>query len=167
MKRHLIAVAAMAALVVPVAMSHDGDRPIVGVDHGPEQHLTYRPGDIEWKDGPASLRPGTQYAVLEGDPAEPGVFTMRLKFPDGGFVAPHWHPNVERVTVLAGTFHLGHGEVMDKDRAEALEPGSYTSMPAGMRHFAIAEGETVIQTTTVGPWGIHYVNPDDDPRLSD
>jgi len=31
-------------------------------------------------------------------------------------------------------------------------------------HFAIAEGETVIQLTSIGPWEINYVNPEDDPR---
>jgi quercetin dioxygenase-like cupin family protein len=93
------------------------------------------------------------------------VFTLRIKLPDGFEIAPHWHPNVERVTVLSGTFHLGAGETMDKQNADRLESGSYTSMPPGMRHFAFVEGETEIQLTTVGPWEIHYINPDDDPRL--
>lgn len=92
-----------------------------------------------------------------------GVFFQCV--PDEGFISPHWHPNVERVTVISGTFYLGHGEEMDRDAAERLEPGSYTSMPAGMRHFAFVEGETVIQLTSVGPWKIHYINPEDDPRL--
>lgn len=167
MKRSLIVVVAVAVLVASVAMKPRADAPVAVVDHGPDEHVTYRPEEIEWQDGPASLEPGTQYAVLEGDPGKPGVFTMRLKFPDGGRVAPHWHPNVERVTVLSGTFQLGHGEVVDMDKVESLEPGSYTSMPPGMRHFAIAEGETIVQLTTVGPWEIHYVNPDDDPRRRD
>ena len=94
----------------------------------------------------------------------PGIVAGRLQH-DGRLT--HWHPNVERVTVLSGTFHLGHGEVVDMDKVESLEPGSYTSMPPGMRHFAIAEGETIVQLTTVGPWEIHYVNPDDDPRRRD
>ena len=37
-------------------------------------------------------------------------------------------------------------------------------MQPGMKHFGWAEGETVIQATTEGPWGITYVNPSDDPR---
>jgi hypothetical protein len=48
--------------------------------------------------------------------------------------------------------------------AHALPAGSYTFMPPEMRHFAWAEGETVIQLATIGPWEIHYVNPSDDPR---
>jgi hypothetical protein len=37
-------------------------------------------------------------------------------------------------------------------------------MPAGMRHFARTQGETIVQLHGVGPWGITYVNPSDDPR---
>lgn len=136
-------------------------------DPGPEHHLLFVAEDVDWQDGPGSLEAGAQFAVFEGNPSEAGVFTMRLKLPDGFVIAPHWHPNVERVTVLSGVFHLGAGEVVDPDAAEALPAGSYTSMPPGMRHFAIAEGETVVQLTSVGPWEINYVDPGDDPRLKE
>jgi quercetin dioxygenase-like cupin family protein len=133
-------------------------------DPGPPQHLTYRADAIEWRPGPGSLAPGARMAVLEGDPSAPGVFTMRIHLPDGFRIAPHWHPKPERVTVLSGTFLLGAGETMDPDSAQALEPGAYTTMPPGMRHFAIARGETVVQLTSTGPWQITYVDPADDPR---
>ena len=42
--------------------------------------------------------------------------------------------------------------------------GAYTSMPPGMNHFAFAKGPTVLQISTIGPWGITYINPADDPR---
>jgi quercetin dioxygenase-like cupin family protein len=134
------------------------------LDEGPAQHLMVRPGDLEWQPGPASLEEGAQMAMLEGDFAEDGVFAARFRLPDGFVVNPHWHANVERLTVLRGTFHLGMGEELDRAAAEALTAGSYTSMPKEMVHFAIAEGETVVQLTSVGPWEIHYVNPEDDPR---
>jgi hypothetical protein len=35
-----------------------------------------------------------------------------------------------------------------------------------MRHFAIAEGETVVQLSSIGPWEIRYVDSRDDPRGS-
>ena len=35
-----------------------------------------------------------------------------------------------------------------------------------MPHFAFFEEETVIQINTIGPWGVTYVNPADDPRKS-
>lgn len=134
------------------------------IDEGPEDALIFRPEEIEWQDGPGSFQPGSQFSVLEGDPGEQGVFNMRIKMPDGFKISPHWHPNVERVTVISGTFRLGHGEVADFDSAEPLSAGSYFSMPPEMVHYAIAEGETIIQLKTIGPWEINYVNPNDDPR---
>jgi quercetin dioxygenase-like cupin family protein len=137
------------------------------VDEGPPHHLTYRAADVEWEDGPGSFRSGAEFAVLEGDPGEAGVFTMRIRMPDGFVISPHWHPNVERVTVLSGTFLLGSGDVLNRQAVERLPAGTYTSLPPETRHFAIAEGETVIQLTSVGPWVINYVNPADDPRRRD
>lgn len=135
------------------------------VDEGPDHHLIYTTDEIDWQPGPASVEEGIEVAVLEGNPSESGVFTLRLKIPDGGFIAPHWHPNVERVTVISGDFLLGSGETLDRSATQRLGPGSYTSMPPEMTHFAIADGETVIQLTSVGPWVINYVNPlEDDPR---
>jgi len=94
------------------------------------------------------------------------VFTLRLRIPNDGFIAPHWHPNVERVTVISGTFLLGSGEEMNKEDVIRLETGSYTFMPPEMVHHAFAEGETVIQLTSVGPWIINYIHPEEhDPRV--
>jgi quercetin dioxygenase-like cupin family protein len=135
------------------------------MDKGPDHHLQYLRGDIEWQSAPASLESNLKIAVLEGNPSQDGVFTLRIMIPEGGYISPHWHPNVERVTVISGTFLLGSGEEMDINGTERLEAGSYTSMPPGMRHYAMTEGGTVIQLTSVGPWEINYVNPDrDDPR---
>jgi hypothetical protein len=130
-------------------------------------HLVVRPEQVDWRDGPPSLPPGAKFVVLEGDPAKEGFFAMRAKMPDGFRVPPHWHPGVERITVLAGTFHLGNGEKFDRAATQALPAGTYSAMQPGMRHFGWAEGETIIQVTTNGPWGINYVNPADDPRKSD
>jgi len=67
----------------------------------------YPAAEIQWKDGPASLPAGAKVAVLEGDPAKEGFFTMRLWLPDGFKIPPHWHPKVEHVTVISGTFNIG------------------------------------------------------------
>jgi quercetin dioxygenase-like cupin family protein len=89
---------------------------------------------------------------------------MRLRFPAGYRVPPHWHPRPERVTVISGVLHLGLGEKFDERGAQALPAGSYVFMEPGMRHFAWFEGETVLQLATQGPWAINYINPADDPR---
>lgn len=135
------------------------------MDKGPEHHIQFLSEEIQWMQAPASLEPDLKIAVLEGNPSESGVFTLRIKMPDGSFISPHWHPNVERVTVLEGTFLMGSGEEMNKEMTDRLSSGAYTSMPPGMVHFAFADGETIIQLTSVGPWEINYVNPDEhDPR---
>jgi hypothetical protein len=120
---------------------------------------------IVWRDGPASLPPGVQLALLEGDPTQPGVFTMRLKFPDRFQVRPHWHTQMEHATVVAGTLHIGMGESFDAAATRALPAGSFGFWPAGTRHFAWMEGETILQLHGQGPWTITYVNGADDPRL--
>ena len=120
--------------------------------------------EIEWKDGPPSLPKGAKMAVLEGDPTQPGMFTMRLRFPDGFQVFPHWHTQTEHVTIVAGTLHLGMGERFDRASTRTLVTGSFGYWPAGTKHFAWAEGETILQLHGQGPWTITYVNATDDPR---
>jgi quercetin dioxygenase-like cupin family protein len=164
MKRTL-QVALLLPLLLSLAATAGAQHGTHVVDTGPDEHISFRTGDIDWQDGPGSLEPGARFAILEGDPGAAGVFTMRLYLPDGFHIAPHWHPNVERVTVISGTFMLGHGETLDRTAAEAFGPGSYVSMPPGMRHFAIAVGDTVVQLTSLGPWVINYVAEVDDPRL--
>ncbi len=122
------------------------------------------PNDLAWKDAPPSLPPGSQIAVLEGDPSRPGPFTMRVKLPAGCRIGPHWHPADERVTVISGMLHIGTGDVLDAGHACALPPQSFSIMPAKVHHFAWTTEPTVVQAHGVGPWQIHYLNPADDPR---
>jgi len=124
----------------------------------------FPPAAIHWKQGPTALRPGAQMVVLEGDPTRAGVFTMRLRLPDGFEVAPHWHTQIEHVTVISGVLHFGMGERFDRRATRPMPAGSFGYWPIGMRHFAWTEGVTVLQLHGRGPWTVTYVNPADDPR---
>jgi quercetin dioxygenase-like cupin family protein len=124
----------------------------------------YQPAEIEWKDGPASLPRGASFAVLEGDPGKEGLFTMRLRLPDGFRIPPHFHGGVEHITVIEGTFNVGMGETFDAAAAKPMPAGTFGFWPAGMRHFAFTRGATTLQLHGQGPWTITYVNPADDPR---
>jgi quercetin dioxygenase-like cupin family protein len=132
-------------------------------DHAAGMHV-YPSAEIPWKDGPGSLPAGARFAVLEGDPAKDGQFTMRLRLPDGFRIAPHFHSGVEHVTVVSGTFNVGMGDKFDQATAKRMPAGTFGFWPAGMRHFAWTEGETILQLHGLGPWTITYVNPADDPR---
>jgi quercetin dioxygenase-like cupin family protein len=129
-----------------------------------EGHSSVSPQDIKWGPAPAMLPPGAEAAVLFGDPSKEGYFVLRLKFPAGYSVAPHTHPVDEVVTVISGTFYEGMGEMADPHKAQPWPAGSFFARPPGMAHYVFAEEETVIQISTVGPWGLTYVNPNDDPQ---
>jgi hypothetical protein len=59
---------------------------------------------------------------------------------------------------------LGTGEAADPAQTRAMPAGSFTAMPGGMVHSAQAEGVTVVQLNSIGPWSVEYLNPNDDPR---
>lgn len=128
------------------------------------KYAVHHPERISWQDRPASLPPGAKSAVLEGDPAKEGFFTMRLWMPDGYKIPPHTHPKVEHITVISGTFNLGMGEKFDQNATEPMPAGTFGYWPAGMKHFVWAKGETVVQLHGIGPWQINYLNAADDPR---
>ena len=129
-----------------------------------EDHVMVTPDQIKWGPAPDVRPKGAQLAVIYGDPRKEGLFAMRLKFPAGYKIAPHTHPTIESVTVISGTLKLGMGETADPAKLQALPAGSYFVFPPSTAHFAGADDETVVQISTVGPWGLTYINPKDDPR---
>ena len=137
--------------------------PALATDHNMAGHISIIPSEIQWVDAP-SMGPNVKLAILEGDPKLAQPFTFRVKFPPNFKVAPHTHPVYERVTVIAGTFSLGIGAKFDASKARAFPTGGVAIMPPGMPMFAYASNEeTIIQIHGTGPWGITYINPEDNP----
>lgn len=128
--------------------------PVLAAD---EALIRHDANAMPWKAAPPTLPAGAQIAVLEGDPKGTGLFTMRVKLPAGARLAPHWHPNVERVTVISGAVGIGYGERFDTAQLRVFESGSYYVTPPQMRHYASFAEETVLQVTTIGPWELHPV----------
>lgn len=130
-----------------------------------EPHHTVVSGDaIKWGAAPPSLPPGAQAAVLLGSPAKEGPFVLRLKFPAGFTIPPHRHSKDEFVTVISGRFAIASGDEIDREALQPLPPASFVHLPAGMPHYARAEGETVVQINGTGPFDVVYIDPKDDPR---
>lgn len=130
--------------------------------HG-KGHIMLNASDLEWKDV-ASMAPGAKIAVIEGELSKKNPFTFRLRLPANYRIDPHVHPAYERVTVLSGTLHFAHGEEFDRATTQALKPGGVAIMPPGAPMFGYTKEETIIQLHGNGPWGIEYLNPEDDPR---
>ncbi|MBX9590189.1 MAG: cupin domain-containing protein [Hyphomonadaceae bacterium] len=128
-----------------------------------QEHRMIMPADLTWADVP-SLPQGAKVAVLEGNMSEAQPFTVRLRFPANYKLPAHWHPAVERVTVLSGTFNMGMGDKLDEAKTMPLTVGAVAIMQPQTRHFAWTKEETVVQLHGTGPWGITYVNEADDPR---
>jgi quercetin dioxygenase-like cupin family protein len=113
---------------------------------------------MRWAAGPPTFPAGVKVAVIEGDPRETGPFTMRLSFPAGTRVEPHFHPGIEHATVLSGTVAFAVGDVFAAENLRRMSVGSFIVIPAGVPHFGIVEEDTVIQAHGLGPWQTTYVN---------
>jgi quercetin dioxygenase-like cupin family protein len=127
-------------------------------------HVMHVPTDLTWVDGPASLPHGAKVAMLEGDMSKPAPFTVRAKIPANYKIPPHFHPGVEHVTVLSGSCYMGVGDILDESMATKLPVGGFSALEIGTHHYFFTKEECEIQIHGVGPWGITYINPKDDPR---
>ena len=158
----LVIVVAIASVVIAQTKESAGlSSPAATMNH---PHKVLDPANLEWGDPPPGLPPGAKVAVLSGDPAKKGVFTVRMRAPTGYKILPHRHLVAEHITVLSGSFHMGTGEKFDESAGHRMSPGSFMAMPAGQTHFAWTTEESVIQVHAEGPFEIVYVNPADDPR---
>ncbi len=120
--------------------------------------------DIAWTRFPA-FPAEARLAILIGDPTRPGPYTIRVKLPAGVRMDPHRHPEDRVYTVISGVFYIGLGETFDESKLVAHPPGAVIVLPGGQAHFHHAKsGEYVTQVTAIGPLGLGYVDPTDDPR---
>ena len=124
------------------------------------------PEHLDWRPFPA-FPPSVRLAVVVGQPAQPGPYVIRVKVPHDVKLMPHTHPEDRVYTVLSGVFYVGLGNEFNPDSLEAYPPGTVLVLPGNMPHFHWARsGEYISQITAMGPLGIEYVEPTDDPRAS-
>ena len=122
------------------------------------------PEDIDWQPFPA-FPPSVRLAVVVGHPSEPGPYVTRVKASRGAKLMPHRHPEDRIYTVMSGIFYIGLGDRFDGDKVQAFPPGSVIVLPGNTPHFHWAKsGEYITQITAIGPLGLEYIDPDDDPR---
>ena len=156
MKRTLLAVIASSAIACAAGALADMT----------STHKVFLPQDIKWEPAPPSLPAGAETAVLYGDPTKEGMFALRIKAPKGYVIAPHTHPKPEVITIISGKFSLGLGPKVERAGVESLPAGSFSVMLPAVAHYIFVDEDLVVQINAVGPWGIDYVDPRDDPRLN-
>ena len=97
-------------------------------------------------------------AILSGDPEQVGDFyVMRYRILAACDVPPHWHPEDEHATVIAGEISLGLGEKFAAESLRSLKAGSYALIPRNQPHFTRYSAGTIVQVHGVGPLVINYV----------
>jgi quercetin dioxygenase-like cupin family protein len=134
--------------------------------HQPDEDRFHavRSEDVQWKPFP-SFPSAARLAILVGDPTQPGPYAIRVKLPAGTKMMPHRHPEDRIYTVLSGVFYIGLGEEFDESKLMAYGPGSLVVLPGGQPHFHWAKsGEYITQVTAIGPLGLGYLDPANDPR---
>src|SRR5262249_39768298 len=156
-------------------MSHDQTG--IGTEAVVKKARSHQPGqdvfkaimseDFEWKPF-AALPPSVRLAVLVGQRSQEGPCVIRVKVSRSLKLMPHKHPEDRIYTVISGVFYIGLGEQFDPEKLEAYPSGAVIVLPGDTSHFHWAKsGEYVAQVTAIGPLGVEYVNPKDDPRNGD
>jgi len=118
---------------------------------------------VVWVPAPALFPRGAQIAVLSGDPFKPVVLETLISMPDGYRMPPHFHATDEHIEVRQGTFLVGMGDKLDAKKTIPLAVGDTATAPAGMHHYSVAKGATIVAVTIMGPYIMTYVHPKDEP----
>jgi quercetin dioxygenase-like cupin family protein len=156
--------------IVRIAIQSDPDGQSLPASTGEEvvKHtlgvIAVTPSEMKWTPQGALALPGMEQVNLVGDPAKPGPYTIRLKFPAGYKVAPHTHPDSREITILSGTWYTGYGEKSDPTALKALPAGSFYTEPANVPHFVEVREPVVVQVSGTGPSGRKFINPTDNPK---
>jgi hypothetical protein len=139
-----------------------------------DQHRAHEPGldhfhvirseEVEWQHFPGYPAAACT-AVLVGDPTKPGPYVIRVKLPHDSKMMPHKHTEDRVYVVISGVFYIGLGNEFDESKLTAHAPGTVVVLPSGQSHFHWAKsGDYITQVTAIGPLGLAYVDPSDDPR---
>ena len=123
------------------------------------------PENLNWRAFPA-FPASVRLAVVAGNPAQAGIYVIRVRVPGGIRLMPHLHPEDRIYTVMSGVFYVGVGDRFDERRLHAYPPGAVVVLPGNTPHFHWAKsGEYISQVTANGPLGLEYLNATDDPRV--
>jgi quercetin dioxygenase-like cupin family protein len=114
------------------------------------------PSAIQWV--PVQGMAPLQRAVLYGDPTQAGSeYVLRYNVPDGFKFPVHWHPALEQVTVISGSFMVGVGDKWDLSKMTTLPAGAFVAIPPNVNHYGMAKGDTILEVHGIGPSTINIV----------
>ena len=136
-----------ASVLVAVILTAGGSAAIAAATSNP---VTFTPDNLHWVAGSGPTK-GSWAATLVGDPNKSVTAIVRVKMPDGYTNKPHYHVHDEYITVISGSVLFGTGDAVNKANAKVLPAGSFIMVPAGVHHWSMAKGETIVQVGGEGP----------------
>ena len=108
--------------------------------------------------------PARLIAVVSGDPTRPARSLSWFPCRTGTGSRRTAIPAYEHVEVKEGTLLVGAGDRLDPKMTQVLAAGDSATAPAGMHHFSIAKGRTLVSATFMGPYTITYLRAEDAPK---
>ncbi|MBB2205451.1 cupin domain-containing protein [Gluconacetobacter takamatsuzukensis] len=148
-------------LALSIAAGLAGVAPAARAD---DAAVIYTPAEIHWVAAPADFPKGVEIAYVYGKVDRPGPFVIRVRMPAHAQIAPHTHNMDETLTVLSGHFTHFVGDSFADAQKNELGAGGFVHLPKDTPHaLRTANGPVVMEISGVGPFGMTYVNPADDP----
>lgn len=118
-----------------------------------------QPGEEVWQEI-AGLE-GVSYMKVYGEPSQPGIYVVRIRFAPWTMTKPHFHGEDRLVVIVKGTWYAGTDTQFDPEAATPIRQGGYMLHPSGGVHFDGAKAqEVVLQITGVGPSSTTFLEPD-------
>jgi quercetin dioxygenase-like cupin family protein len=131
---------ALMAVIAPLT-SRGADRP------DPQARSVTLPDEIRWRKGATA-----DTAIIQGDPAKPGLYIQLIRWHPGSGTRPHSHPDDRYVWVLSGTWWVGSGTKYDPDAAYPVKAGTFIVDHANEIHWDLAKDEDcVVYIVGIGP----------------
>jgi uncharacterized protein DUF4437 len=96
-----------------------------------------------WRRGPPGFPGGSMFAVVSGDPAQAGPFTIRVELPSGYRLPAYFRPCDESIVVLAGAIEIG---------TRTLSAGSFIRLPANEWRSLSTHSGATLQIFGDGPF---------------
>lgn len=149
-RTNAFALAAIAAVVATISVAARADDSMMSTGMKP---VIFTPSTVKWEAGTGEFK-GLTVAWLSGDPTKAGPWTVRLKAPGGAKFPVHYHNDTEMVTVISGTFEAAIGDKYDASKLMVLPAGSFVVIPAGVKHFAMAKTDCVVQLSGSKPFAM-------------
>ena len=149
-RTHALALAAIAASLATIAAGARADDSMMSSGMKP---VIFTPSTVKWEAGTGEFK-GLTVAWMSGDPTKAGPWTVRLKAPAGAKFPVHYHNDTEMVTVISGTFAAAIGDKFDASKLMDLPAGSFVVIPAGIKHYAMAKTDCVVQLSGSKPFAM-------------